>query len=404
MQTAVTTQHVSEGFLLSSSGACNILRPLYQVVEVEQTFGESLTQDLPAEELGSPPLSIYCPEMQCMDRILRHLHDQSLQIGNVRPMQIDRYLAICSLLQNANSYRTTSVESSTRRMTIQCVAGCRHPGGHECVLEKPKTTAFHFDTDLVSKTPSKRIRLQSGRYVTRHVRFGAIIPLEAFVQSEEHTVQYNLLPDLGMFIRAMFLRMYFIPTVKKFTSRISHLASHTERPLSVCEHLTGSICCALIQDSIPCMKRAKRSQKGIEFRQPVGAVEITACINVVLGSLLGIYPRGVKRPIFQARVRLYGRIMTLLHQLPDEKLAFIRNYPFLTKICFMVRFIPKFTLPKHDFRGPPLNLIFGTLNVESKHELIFTSKPTLKYIRNTPSTSSTTTCPANTASSPKWIP
>lgn len=75
------------------------------------------------------------------------------------------------------------------------------------------------------------------------------------------------------------------------------------------------LCATLLLESIPCMKRAKRTASsavvGADLSSsappPPDAVEVLACINVMHGTLFKLYPLGAKTPTFDARVKLMAR-------------------------------------------------------------------------------------------------
>lgn len=93
--------------------------------------------------------------------------------------------------------------------------------------------------------------------------------------------------------------------------------------------------CSIIQDSIPCMKRATRCHKTTQCGAQATLVETTACINVMHGSLLSLYPRAAKRPTFAVRVALTQRLNSMLASRPAQQLEFINNHINLVKLCFM---------------------------------------------------------------------
>jgi hypothetical protein len=322
---------------MTPSGACSIIHPI-SVTNEADVFGKPTPTGLSTEgvfeenDMKHYVFGMYCPQMACVDVELFKLHHRLLRLGDVRHVDIDCFLSICSFLQRSAVGEGSPVATMVRRMKIECMCG-----QHDVMLETPMTDHFHFDSlgMYQRKQLLRRVRPVTGRYILQHVFNSATIPVSAFVQSDGTTIQYHQLPDLGGFIRMMFTRMYFTPSVKRYISK--HLTS-THHQAPVLAHGMGmveSICCSLIQDSIPCMKKAKRSQRGIEFHQPVHETEVTACLNVVLGTLLGVYPRGIKRPTFQARVNLYGRILSLMHEPLQRKLAFLVDHPALTKIAFM---------------------------------------------------------------------
>lgn len=100
-------------------------------------------------------------------------------------------------------------------------------------------------------------------------------------------------------------------------------------------------CANLLLESIPCMKKAKRSCAS-QAQHPLcfaDVVETMACINVMHGTLLKLYPLGAKTPTFQARVNLLARMLELTSSgagtTTEKQVLFVQQHPSLMRICFM---------------------------------------------------------------------
>lgn len=174
----------------------------------------------------------------------------------------------------------------------------------------------------------------------------------------EDTPCYHALPDLGMYIRGILQRRYYTEAIRKHWVK-AHASSSSSLSLSQSSHAqqqqqhapqgrsTASasdhqqqthqdtrtkaqwkymhgVCANLLLESIPCMKRTKRccnssySSSSSSSCFPSGVadcqinhgndtVEVMACINVMHGTLLKLYPLGAKTPTFNARVHLFSR-------------------------------------------------------------------------------------------------
>lgn len=64
-------------------------------------------------------------------------------------------------------------------------------------------------------------------------------------------------------------------------------------------------------------------------------VDVAACINVLYGTLLKLYPLGAKVPTFNARVVVMSRLMHLSSLPTDQKVEFLMQHPALVRLCFM---------------------------------------------------------------------
>lgn len=83
------------------------------------------------------------------------------------------------------------------------------------------------------------------------------------------------------------------------------------------------------------MKRAPRAQQLPYCSAGATFVETTACINIMHGTLLSLYPRAAKRPTFSVRVTLLQRLNMLLAADIIQQLEFIKSHFNLLKLCFM---------------------------------------------------------------------
>jgi hypothetical protein len=122
------------------------------------------------------------------------------------------------------------------------------------------------------------------------------------------------------------------------------------------------------QDSIICLKRCKKTHRTPRLPSDVHPVELDTCLRVMHGTLLGLYPLGVKRPVFGARVRMTERLGGLLLADFDTKLKFVLENISLVKLCFIehtINLLVKFMPCERDLlasRNPQMEL-FETLAV-----------------------------------------
>jgi hypothetical protein len=64
-------------------------------------------------------------------------------------------------------------------------------------------------------------------------------------------------------------------------------------------------------------------------------VDVAACINVLYGTLLKLYPLGAKVPTFNAKVVMMGRLLQLSWLPTSEQVQFLLKHSALVRLCFM---------------------------------------------------------------------
>ena len=275
---------------------------------------------------------------------------------------------------SANNSKPTAEGLNRQRIRITCLCG---DPNHAVILHKQRgagcTSCYPFDTGYLSARSSMG---QTAGPVD--------VPAHCFVQDSHDAVQFGLLPDLGTYVRVILQRRYFTPGSVKHsrkcarilevscfpqsTSKRKHWVNdlltivllhflkqdHTGSsksswtkgascmggdpgplPVAFVEGFIDGLCCTLLQDSIPCMRRAKRSIKFTVFQSPPTNVEVAACINILHGTLLSLYPKAVRRPTFLARVPIAMRIRQLICASKQQQMDFLASYPYLVKLCFM---------------------------------------------------------------------
>ena len=134
--------------------------------------------------------------------------------------------------------------------------------------------------------------------VQRGVDLGRL-PLRCLVLLPEDAPQLGNLPDIGPVIRSCIV-------AKQWGASI---LSHT---LHAC---------------FPCPRPPARPPPAPD------AASAAALINIMLGSLLGIYPACIKRPPFPTRAAIYGRVHAVLASGSEGMVDFVRKYPSLPALA-----------------------------------------------------------------------
>ena len=357
------------------------------------------------------------------------LHRQVLDGVEGAEIHLNRYLMVCSILSPPSSPVTEEMPNRdggfSAHLVLDCMCG---DPAHAIHLRKHgyrqqfklwRRSSFVEMTEGVpapnsANRPSQRTHARVGARNT-HCR-PLHIPIMSLVGHVSTTHQYNLLPDLGHFMRMMIQRRYFSEQSKKHWVRAASQhqvlggyipSCHRQQPQNhpnanhvedESEHCNGSssirgehcannsaqmdashaagwhslqgvaakspseaasrlaswgwqqghgLCATLLHDSIPCIKRSKRSCLSTSascHSDPVQPgskaplytpVDVCACVNVLYGTLLKLYNLGAKVPTFNSRVNMMSRLMHISSLSMEEQASFLRRYPFLTRLCFM---------------------------------------------------------------------
>lgn len=160
--------------------------------------------------------------------------------------------------------------------------------------------------ELLLSDPSTRTRLLALGDPDLVTRLRSSVP---------HTIQADNLPDLGAHIRAIVFRSGDAPPA-------------TQTPACLLD--------LMIYEALPNIKRTKQMRNADSARLlPMGTAQAAACVNVMLGTLLGLYSHAAKRAVFATRCRIVAEIYGV-QSLPDtEKQAWLLAAPNLVRICFM---------------------------------------------------------------------
>lgn len=334
------------------------------VVGSSLTFIHPIKQVKPQDQRPLPSLKSrsgdfggachYCPANPCINAKVHSLHMQVLRGIQTSELELNRYLLACAVLKTDVDEKKVD-ENSEDCMQAQitwvcdmCTEGthnvCMHKRGYRQQYRGWKPPMFCCRQTLE-------------------------LPIsECLVTPIESTMQYHLLPDLGMFFRGILQRRFYTDVARKQWVRslgqscynntssgggtISKTAYHQQAQQHYLNskfheqwsHMHG-ICASLLLESIPCMKKVKRTavsstgdlthEQHLSAANPT-ACEVLACINVLHGTLLKLYPLGAKTPTFNAKVNVMQRMMSITSGMTTaEQLEFLRRYPALVRICFM---------------------------------------------------------------------
>lgn len=138
------------------------------------------------------------------------------------------------------------------------------------------------------------------------------IPLKWLYTAAEDTIQYDRLPDIARFICGTRAR----------DCRILHI---------------------LIQGAIPCLRKGRISANPFDVLDKnddthsfsTSDSEMSACINVLYGTLLGLYPTSSKKPTFHVRKALFRVLRTLSTNLPAVQRVFLSQMPCVLRLALM---------------------------------------------------------------------
>lgn len=288
-------------------------------------------------EMAPAQRDMYCASMPCLGEEIARLHRESLRVASTCTALIDRYLMVCSLLEKGGPLREGS--HSRSHLNITCLCG---RADHTVVIDRAPTrhrSCFPFDVSHLSSAARPVVLRVAGRPVSfSPLHRGPHVPVEDLVPSMQDALQYVALPDLGVYVRALLIRGYRPLHACKHTEAMKRCLQGPSDPLCVPvfeDNAVDGLLGFLLQDGLPCLKKAKRSQKVVEFRHPPTPVEVSACVNVLHGTLLALYPLGAKRPTFSTRVAIARRMHALMTSGVTAQIEFLKAYPQLVKLCFM---------------------------------------------------------------------
>lgn len=309
----------------------------------------------PSGPVAGSDCVVYCREFPCLNDRIHALHGECLRGVPGAEFEIDRHLMGCVVFENL---------ATPPRANDESIAG---PGGIfiniSCLCGDPSHTMRLYKASLQCGFEAHRQsrRMGNTRNPVKQCCGETVvnIPVEAFVTLPCNTVQYGLLPDLGKFLHAVLQKRFFSSVARRCTAKFAAWSStglskepgrgkqfpsstkggvsdntlYQPRAAVVLQRMDG-VCAALLQEGIPCLRRAKRNNKLVD----PGCIhhhELVACINTMHGTLLKLYPLGAKRPIFTARKRILQRLGEIMMLPASDITAFLVQHAALVKLCFM---------------------------------------------------------------------
>lgn len=433
---------------VSSSPSLLLPPPLPQQQQKQKKGSSSINQP------SFPPPSInYCPSNPCITHIVHNLHRQILDGVEGAEVEMNRYLSVCSFLEQTESISQGDTQQSGSCWTAHLVLDCMCGNPSHAVHMTKRMYRQQFRLGRRSRflaTPQQQKRgdlhpnAQWAKQQHKQQTVPLHIPLRALIPPKHAALQHNLLPDLGASLRMVLQKRFFTEHAKKHWVKAaanlqvregydfcffgsSLLVTHTTQVLGMTTSMgthqqllsshqnhhhhhqshgpsanavaaaanasklwapAHTLSTTLLHDSLPCMKRSKRpvssvvsaimvptstaavqqkrspkskqysassssSSSAILEQKHQGAppassskpqtsnntsssqVDVAACINVLFGTILKLYPLGAKVPTFRARVAMTTRLMELSTLSIEEQLGFLAEHSSLVRICFM---------------------------------------------------------------------
>lgn len=326
---------------------------------------------------------VYCKEFPCIDARIHDLHMNVLLDGDESAEeQIGMLVQTCATLKRmgsvSNIVHTGDSRSSVAKMIISCTCG---DPTHDMCIEKPGYSvqfpnmrhpahvSWIGKRKAAASSASNQPRITTRRDAKFRGRSFALrraAELQASTQQASSVVPivkisvrdvirgggpgiscFMDLPDTSWLLRSVLQKRFFTPQLMKHQRAcIRELEDYARREPDHYHRGGGGtankiiyggehVCSLIIQDSILCLKRCKKTLRGPAFPSTATEEEFDTCIRVMHGTLLMLYPLGSKRPIFTARVSLAGRLWDLLMSTAEEKRAFVESHVSLVKICFV---------------------------------------------------------------------
>jgi len=353
---------------------------------------------------GLFPLRVnYCPANPCITMRVHDLHRQVLEGVEGAEIQLNRYLAVCALLnrdveeeekedgdgsmQNISDRDDTEDAWNERENKRRCKED--GAGAPEKSSLGGAGTA-HIIFDCMCGDPAHAVRMRKPCYMqqfklwrrssyvqkrgietigSRQAYSPLHVPLASLIPPVHAAFQHGLLPDLGFHMRMVLQRRYFSEQTRKHWTRgacnyqilggyvpakegaqsvhggganhagVPNTPANPSEAASQIAHRTwghvNGLCTTLLHESMPCLKRSKRISQSVTHHDSKkttsssihsGAfrgVEVSACINVLFGTLLKLYSPGVKVPTFRSRVSMTSRLMEISSLPTNEQVGWL---------------------------------------------------------------------------------
>jgi hypothetical protein len=183
-----------------------------------------------------------------------------------------------------------------------------------------------------------------------------------FVLLPEDTPQFRTLPDLGWLVRGCLIAHHppALPRLSELIVQVLLLFSLFDEST-----LDSARCQACLPYSkTHTMSSSANMTTTMMMESDMDAATCWILLNLLLGTLLGLYPSNVKRPPFPARVWLYTRVHMILTSPRADQSTFILTHMGLFQVAvaeYLCHVVPMFFTPEFDALVsalPPLLLFF----------------------------------------------
>lgn len=222
----------------------------------------------------------------------------------------------------ASSRNQTDLTNRMKRPSSDVDGLCSSSGHSNHMDEMPLTVFCAFDSALDSTLRTLHRAMMQGD-VDAQVRIdghllAASCPDAAvrglIVTDEAHTLTYRTLPDLSQFFSALL----------------------DPQPQSI-------FLCHLLQQLSPLRRRVRvRRTRAL---QPACGVEAVTCISLLFATIVGLYPRACKFPLYQTRREVAVAVYRLKTARLSTQIAFISALPALLRLALL-----EYTLNvRHDY-------------------------------------------------------
>jgi hypothetical protein len=288
----------------------------------------------------------YCTQSVCINTILNNLHANLLRGDSHCMKEINRYVSTCSFLNDCGTNKTNSTPSNDSiNITLKCMCG---DDSHDLCIRK-RSFVHQLPNLLITKNNLKQPRI--------------VLDLQSFIPCLDTSLCYENLPDVCSYMQFVLQKRFLDRHSKTKLNKSEkktiqcNLREKQRVLLSIWRHKTlneyvSNILIRVLHDSIPCLKNSKRTRQSIETNENEHRSHLMACINIMHGTLLKLYPMGIKTPPFTTKVNIVSRINHIMNASNDEQLQFIHDHPALIKLCMMeyvVNVLTDFLPCEHDY-------------------------------------------------------
>lgn len=228
-----------------------------------------------------------------------------------------------SVIYCVHEHDTPAVEGAPEALCeISSAGDTADPGGMRYCSEPAMDSVMrqlHFS--LLHGSPSAQIEidrrmlacvaLDSGWNTDSGLRH---VPVEWLFTARSDTVQYSRLPDLTRFM----------------ISAITNAATASVVPGNL---RSLGLFETLILSALPCLRSGKVAHNVFADRCVCTQQECVACINLMYGTLLGLFPCCSKKPVFPVRKAVFQALHSLAVSPVAVQKAALAAMPYLLKLC-----------------------------------------------------------------------